>query len=376
VTAAIATHQLAGISLSATPVLAGATAAALPLSQTAIGGLAALELLLTALVTAVVAGWTIRLAWRPLAAGGAAALILGLLGHGIAVDGPSVGLCRVLMGVGSGALGAVGAAAIASAPDPDRVFGLSGVAGGLLGVAVHVLLPGARAEAGLVGVGLLLALVAGILSLAIIRLAPLTPARHLDKTGNPTAEPSAPLITPARCLFLVAVAAFFLPGSGIWVHGDLMAERAGLSPSARGGLYAAMIAASILGSGAVALWGTRFGRRSPMAACLAISAVATGAVFPATDAIPFAAAMVASSLTFSAGIAYVLGLAAVLDPAGRLPGLAVAVGILAYGVSAIAIPAAVATLGGVGQAALTILVGLAATVVLVRLDRPGRSAAS
>jgi MFS family permease len=220
---------------------------------------------------------------------------------------------RVLAGLGEGIAAAVATAAIARTADPDRAFARVFIAVVLMTLVFFLLLPGVMAgqDARLLFLGMaalpLLALPAIPLLSDTVELAP----RHAASVG--------PLSLRAAAL-CAAIALFSVSANSYWVYLERIATSIGMTPAAYGQAFAIGSVCALLGPVAAERLGTRLGRLPPLViACLMLAFggwLATHATVPTGLVV----GITVSSAALLFGMPYLLGLAAEVDPTGRVAG--------------------------------------------------------
>ena len=246
-------------------------------------------------------------------------LALQIAGFALAAAAP-VGALPLLVlgcllgGAGSGTVAAVAATGIAGQPDPHRISvrGLlltSGVAG-----ALYLILPHLGG-----GHRLPFACIAAFGALALPWAGALTATG--EAPGRATAPPASPGPLPARaagatlacCILLWSMAQNALWG----VSARIGLDRAGLSESLLGLVFALALGAGLLGTAAAGSLGNRVGRALPIGAGTAVIAGCVAISGGAHSAAPFAFGEIAWNAVYPFVLSYLLGLAARLDDQGR-----------------------------------------------------------
>ncbi|MGW0815943.1 MFS transporter [Streptomyces viridiviolaceus] len=293
------------------PTTVGRLDAALGLTATQAGAVGSALLLSSASAGFALASRVERIGARTLARFG---LTLAAVGYGAAsltTAVPAVVAGAVVGGFGSGTATTVAATRIAAERDPHRAstLGLLSVSG--LAAAVYLTVPHLGRGHGL--------------PLAAIALTALAAWPATGRLPGATAalpagrDDAAPL--PRRrsgAVLAAAMLCWSLAQNALWgVSGRIGLTQAHLGEAALGVVFAAALAAGLLGVLAAGALGPRLGRAVPVGAgtvliagCIALSASATGPV-------TFAAGEIAWNTLYPVVLSYLIGLAASLDPRGR-----------------------------------------------------------
>ena len=250
-----------------------------------------------------------------------AGLSLHVLGFALAAAAPAGALPLLVLGcllggAGSGTVAAVAATGIAGERDPHRtsVCGLlltSGVAG-----ALYLILPQLGG-----GHWLPFACIAGWGALALPGAGALSGTGIGEATASALVplSPAGPLparaagATLACCILLWSMAQNALWG----MSARIGLERAGLSESLLGLVFALALGAGLLGTAAAGSLGNRLGRALPIGAGTVAIAGCVALSGGAHSAAPFAFGEIAWNAVYPFVLSYLFGLAARLDGQGR-----------------------------------------------------------
>ena len=220
---------------------------------------------------------------------------------------------RVLAGLCAGSVLASASAAIAGAREPERMFAWTGVLGGILAAAVLVATPLAIERAQTPGAFVALALVTA----ASLPFLLLLPARARDRTFEAEAEP--PRAGSRAALALLAAGALMAVAQGaIWAFSERIGGAVQLSPRAIGWVLGGATLMGIGGSVLAGILGLTRGRGGPLLFGYAGCAVSIALVASASGGAAFSVGQLALALTFNFTSPYLMGLAAALDPQGRI----------------------------------------------------------
>jgi len=230
--AAVVAAEAAGwASFEVAPLVVSALMDAFSFDEAAAGGLASAELIALAVAMLASAGSMARHSRARLGLAGAVIAIAGHVASSFAVSYPLLLSTRMLAGLGAGLAFAAGSAAAAGARQPERVFAIAALAGGVGGALLLAGLPYATVAYGPPGAFVALAAVA-TLALPFIGWLP-APARQRAGGGVGPA--------PHRGMALrgLVAVAFLAVGEGaVWAFAGRIAESAGLSVMGAGRVLA------------------------------------------------------------------------------------------------------------------------------------------
>lgn len=245
------------------------------------------------------------------------ALLLVIMGNLFSAASPLVwGLVagRVLAGLGEGFAAAVATAAIARSPDPDRSFAHVFTAVVLMALAIFLLLPGLMAgqDARMLFLGIACLPLLGLPALAAL----------------PDTRPEAPMTGQQRyrpfsldaAVICLAITLYSVAANAYWVYIERIATAIGMTPAAYGRAFALGTVCALAGPLVAGWLGTRVGRLAPL---LVGGLLVGGGGWLATHAdspVGLIAGLTVSSAAFLFGMPYLLGLAAEVDPSGRVAG--------------------------------------------------------
>ena len=308
--AVIAAEAAGWAGFEVAPLLVSALMDGFALSEAAAGGLASAELVAVAAAMLASASSMARHSRARLGMAGAGIAIAGHVASTFTSSYPLLMLARVLAGVGAGMAFAAGSAAAAGARQPERVFAIAALAGGLGGALLLAGLPYATVPYGPTGVFVTLAAVTA-LALPFIGWLP-APARRRAGDGVGPA--------PHRSMALrgLAAIAFLAVGEGaVWAFAGKIAEGTGLSVAGTGRVLAVSALLGQVGALLAAWLGTRRGRVLPVrlgVLCLIASVVLL--IF-ARSPLTFGVGVAIWGFSFFFVFPYLMGTMAVLDPRGR-----------------------------------------------------------
>ncbi|MAE96471.1 MAG: hypothetical protein CL910_17630 [Deltaproteobacteria bacterium] len=215
----------------------------------------------------------------------------------------------MVAGLGAGLAGAAATAAASGAPDPERLFAVASVVGGVAGSFAVLPLGSAIAAAGADGMFLFM-----VVATAVV--APLL--RGLPAPASAAAG-AAPRIRRAGAASLV-LAGFFLFALGqnaVWAFTERIAKDLGIDVETMAMILAVTNLLGLAGAGGAALLGLRVGRRVPLLGSVAVTMVATAFLVEARGIGGFVAANLFWALGFFFAMPYFLGTLATLDDRGR-----------------------------------------------------------
>lgn len=208
-----------------------------------------------------------RFNWRHLALAGIVLIALGDVLTSLAHGYPGIVAARICAGAGEGLAVAVSFAALGSARNPDRVFGIYLIVGLTVAAAVLAVLPSAQVSFGAASVFLAL----GLITFASVALLAWLPVRNPRSAA--WAESPPPMSKGLAFAGLTGVFLNFIAEGAMWSYFGRIGAVSGVAPATIG---AAMGLSSLSGMGgallAVSVCG-RFGRIIPLASSGVISAI-------------------------------------------------------------------------------------------------------
>jgi predicted MFS family arabinose efflux permease len=281
--------------------------------EEAVGWLFSIENAALALSTLAAAGPLARRSRSRTAFLGGVLVVLGNVASAAAGSFELLTAARVVVGIGSGMLGAAGVAAAAGTNDPDRMFAIVTVVWGLALAAEPTVVPYATVPYSTPGGFLFLA---GV-SLAIFPLFLWLPSPpHQDAS---TDQPSL-LAAPNRSLALIAMGGLFIfeiGQGGVYTFIAQMGERSGLDEFAVGRTLTGTGIAGLVGGVLAAALGSRFGRKWPIAIGLALNVAAAIGLTLGHDATAYVALNLLWNAAYYFVVPYVMGALSAMDDLGR-----------------------------------------------------------
>ncbi len=341
------------------PVLISALISGLNLSEKSAGLIASSEFLTIACVSFLIAPKMGVWPRRTTAVCGALIAIVGHTCSAFAVDTTALTVARMVAGFGAGMLLAAGNAVVASAKNPDKLYSILMI---VTGVAHMVLLglapiattrwsyPGAYA----IEVVLLLCL------LPFIWLLPQHLEAHASRASTQAHSPAAFPLGNAIMICL-AMTIFFARDSALWGFAQEIGSRTGMDDQAIGTVLGMTGVIGLLGAVAVAILNVRFGRLIPMTSGLVVVTILSLTICLTSDAMVFSIGIVFWQAASFFAVPYIFGIAAELDPQGRV--IAACGGCLLLGASlGPAIAGTLIDLGGYN--AIAVFIGVAMLVAI------------
>ena len=367
--ACVMMYMLAPVGMSLIPLLVGAGAESLGLTQKQAGFLASADLAGIAVAAVICTAWIRRWAWRPLAVAGIAVIVLSNV-ISIRVESfPYLCLLRFITEFGQGIIYSLAMVSIGDTSKPDRYFAFGIGMTVLISIAFFLLLPGLIQIYGLTAIFATHALVA----CAVLPVVLWLPQRGVTQPQAVTAR--AGNVAP---LFIVMIGFMFYMAAegGLWAYMERIGNHAGFTPEFIGRALAATQVCSVIGALLASALSTRYGRMLPVVAGCSLLIIAMmmllgqGAGF-------FVSAVCLTQFSYIFVAPYLLLLCVELDPTGRLYILSIAfkLGGMSLGPSVIAqflVPGSYAAVSWIGS------VFLLATLLLIvpqalRLDKNDRS---
>lgn len=234
-------------------------------------------------------------------------------------------VARIAAGCAAGAALAAGSAIAARSRQPERVFACA-----FAGVTLYGFIFFSNAAAlmeafGVVGLYGAKA-VLGVVAAAIVGLSPLGPRVGHDSVlrarASTKARPSTARHKNGQMRMRVLACGFILyvGHTAVWTFEERIGVGAGLSLAEVGQAFGMASVAGLFGALIAAALGTRLGRTIPQLLALALSVVAALLIIVSGSALTFTVSACLIAFTWFYGVPYLAGLAAALDPAGRLAG--------------------------------------------------------
>lgn len=226
---------------------------------------------------------------------------------------------RPLAGLGEGAALAAANAAVAAAPDPDRLYArvvLIGAPGAAVLLATLPLAIQLGSYAGAYGA-------LGALTLIALPFVRRLPDAHRAQRGG-----IAGMNRRAAAAILFAVFSLQTCQGAIWAFSERLGLRVGLSTEGVGYVLGAGGVLGIAGAGLATLLGTSRGRGLQLILGIATVGAACVCVVHAPNAIAWASAQWLWSTAFLFTLPFLLGAAAAVDPTGRVSAALGGVGLI------------------------------------------------
>lgn len=302
-------------SVSCSPYFLGALMSQRHLAPSGAGILYAVEMSAFAVAMLLIAPRIDRLSLRSVVLAGVILMTVGQLGSAAAAGEMPLRLLRAAVGFGSGLVSAGSTAAGSRTRSPERIYAVATVAMTIVFAVLYLALAAAGRFHGPVGMFLLLGAFSAFL-IPLMLLVPDVPCRSAPAASH-QGTISWEWLLPGLAA-LAAMLAFNYGALAVWPFTEQIGEHIGLSVD-RVALLTAIGSALASLAGLFATWlGTRFGRLTPVTIGLVLQGIGSVAVCHASTALGFL-------LTYSwylglwyFGYAYILGVAAAVDPPGRL----------------------------------------------------------
>lgn len=307
------------------PFMVGALITGLNLNEQQAGLLVSAELIAVALTSFAVSAKMGVWPRRTVAIIGA---VIAILAHGVSAT--LVGLeaivpVRIVAGCGAGLMLAAGNASIANSENPDRLSSLLLISVGL---------------AQLVGLSALPLVMptwqhSGVFGFEAVFIAALVPLILMLPQRRPAPADAGPQVAAARIpigptlAIIAALGLFSARETALWAFTEQIGLRSGLTKSEIGMILGATGILALSGAGAAAILGTRFSRMKPMMIGLVLNAVLAFWISQTSDPLVFAVVEIVYHAFLFFTAPYLFGLAAELDPSGRI--VASAGGALLFG---------------------------------------------
>jgi predicted MFS family arabinose efflux permease len=370
---ATATSSIGMMPINLLPLLVGGWIEKLGASPSEAGAIGAAELGAMAIAAMMLSTRMHVLSRRRLAVLAGLGVLLANLASAYGTNLDLLLAVRLVAGLCEGALLAAFSATIAGARDPERLFAGVGITSGLIAVAMLVLVPVAIAHWGTTGAFLAMS------ALTLMSLPLLTRLPSFGRTRAVGAPPGARMRAPGggeplargsirRAGVVLAFAAVLVATgqAAVWSFSERIGEGLGYDATTIGLILGAASLSGTLGALAAAFLGADRGRALPLLAGYVGVIVAIGLVTGGARAEAFAAGQVVFAFFYFFVSPYVMGVAAALDPHGRVAsalsgGLLVGAGLGPAAGGVLVERFDFVTLGVAG----TLLVGLSGLLLLV-----------
>lgn len=228
-------------------------------------------------------------------------------------------------GLGYGFVFAATVAGAAATSDPDRIYAIGNGGALLLVVSLMSVLPAAGSHLGALGIFVALAVLALLCSPFLLTF----------KVGKRTEETRlAAWRTPGAPGLLIAWAAFSTGTGALYAFSERLGTSISLTPVQISTVLSAGIFVGLIGTIAAALMGRRVNRPWALIVGMSGSGLSCLLLGFATNLVLYAAGIFAYWIFYMFLYSYLLGTAAVLDPAGRVGTLGGGLERLGYGVGA------------------------------------------
>jgi DHA1 family inner membrane transport protein len=265
--AAVVLGTLGALMIMAVPGFVMLFGAQSPLSDQQLGFVASWDINATAAAIGAATLLISRMNWRVLALLGTALIVVGNLWTAETHDFTGIVMARVCTGIGEGLAIAVAFAALGSAANPDRAFGIYLIVGLAVSAAALALFPILQGAFGAQTTFRGIAAVALASSLLLIWLPDCNPKVV-------TAEPGAALCSRGLAFAgLLGVFLYFIAQGAMWSYFERIGNASGVNPVRIGQAMAISSFAGGAGSLVAILWSSRTGRTWPLIVSGGISIV-------------------------------------------------------------------------------------------------------
>jgi MFS family permease len=303
-------------SVTASPYFLGALISARHLSASSAGVLYAIEMTAFALAMLLVAPRINRMSLRSIAAFGMVLIVAGQIGSAFTDAETLLAALRGAVGLGSGLVSASATAAGSRTTAPERVYAVATAVMTLVFAGLYLALAVANRHGGPTGMfSLLAAFSAALVPLVLLVIdVPI----GADEPPKATAKAGTWRFLLPGFTTLAAMLAFNYGALAVWPFTEQIGEHIGLSMDRISVLTAVGSALAALG-GVIATWlRTRFGRLAPLTVGLLLQGVGSVAVCHAHSEYGFLLTYAWYLGAWYFCYAYILSVAAVVDPPGRL----------------------------------------------------------
>ncbi len=305
------------------PLLVSAVIIGLNMNEQNAGLLSSIELITIALVSFCLAPKINIWPRRTLALAGACVAIGAHVFSGFATEVQFLVALRILAGVGAGFMMAAGNACVTDSDNPDRMYSLVIIAIGLAHLILLNIMPVFVTKWSYSGAYVLEAIVI-ILLIPFIRLLP----QHGKVKAN-TSKGHTDFPLPAAIVIVLMIGLFFSRETALYAFSQEIGLRTGLSHQEAGSVLGIAGLLSLVGATIAAVISTRYGRLIPLLIGLIINTVMPYMISQTNSATVFTICQITYHMALFFTVPYLFGMAAQLDPQGRL--MAVAGGSLTLG---------------------------------------------
>lgn len=311
------------------PILIGAFTDRLVLTQEQVGVLGSADMTGMFAAAVLATAWIRALNWRLAALAAATLLALCHLLSALVTDFTALLVVRAIAGFAGGSLMSISLTSLGDTRNPDRYFGLFIAAQLGLGALGLWAMPGLLERFGLPGIFSGLALIVALSALLILRIPQQgRPGDTGGTAGGGGEAPAAPegrpeVVAPkgrpgVGFLALAACLVFNFGIMAVWAYMERIGNAAGLEASFIGTMLAGSLLAGLFGALLAAAIEDRFGRAWPIAATLAVQAVALLLLSGSVSRAEFAVAVMLFSFAWNFPVPFQLGITVSVDASGRL----------------------------------------------------------
>jgi len=319
IVAAICFGVVAVSSFTIMPLLVGAMITDLDLSVKQAGYVVAAEMAGNGLAALVVSVFIARLNRRLTAAIAVTLLIIGNLASATSGDLGTLLASRFVVGISSGTVVATVSAIFAGSKTPERNFSLFFTGNLLFGMIAFLTLPSLiLAPWGLSGAYYLLAAVAAFV--VVFFLAYLPRGRVLEHGAK---DSLSSYLTTNAILSLAGILVYSMAMGALWPFVEQLGVARELAQNHIGIVLSATQFSGICGALLAAWLATKFGRRRPITAGIVVLLSAMALYLVGTSLLSFGLASILFYFAFFFTMAYLMGVLAALDRAGRIAVLGV-----------------------------------------------------
>ena len=259
--------------------------------------------------------WVRRFAWRPLIILGLATMALAIAWSPHLIAPLNWPLLFILAGMGIALIYAPVVTAVGDASDPDRAYGI--MYGSQMALAIILsflfsvlIIP----SGGIHGV---------MYAFAVVAIIAMMGSYWIPNATEPFVPPAGSGGSPASMIIplsLFGIVLLFLAGVGLWGFLDPLSHDRGLETGASSFLVPLSLVASLLGSVAATITGSRWGREIPIAVAGALMVGGT-MLMGVKASSAFVLGLCLMSFGWLYGVAYATALLAVADVSGRFVSL-------------------------------------------------------
>lgn len=308
--AGVMMYMLAPLGMTLIPLLVGAAATDLNLSDSQVGYLASADLIGLAITAVTAAFWIRKISWQIIAMTCIGVIALGNLFSVLADSFLQLCIARFITEVGSGGIFSLALVTLGDTRNPDRYFALGIGMTIALAVGVFLWFPALIPDYGMDIIFLFHGLVA-VMVFPLLFWLPKQKGRKSDTTELKGVSNFTPLL-----VCFIAFACFTIAEGGVWSYVERIGAAAGFSAEYVGQVLASTQVVSFITALAASALSTRFGRALPIGFGIGCFMLSLYLLLTGDPAVYMFAACL-SQFAWIFVLPYLLLMCVELDPSGR-----------------------------------------------------------